>query len=111
MNVPYPDSGDGRYAAKLTDLQWEQFHNAQRAHRNYTEQIGITQSLLITGGLIAPRSSAVAGLLYMIGRQFYYHGYVNHGPSGRFKGAILLDIGLLGLLGVALYSGFILLGF
>ncbi|KAI9145373.1 hypothetical protein BKA69DRAFT_1051055 [Paraphysoderma sedebokerense] len=30
--INYPDMGNGRYAAKLTDDQWKEFNNAQRVH-------------------------------------------------------------------------------
>ncbi|KAI9292524.1 hypothetical protein K502DRAFT_367535 [Neoconidiobolus thromboides FSU 785] len=111
FNVPYPDSGDGRHAAKLSDEQWEQFHNAQRAHRNYTEQVGVTQSLLLAAGILHPKVATGLGLAYIAGRQLYYHGYVNQGPSGRVYGVLLLDGGLIGLLGTLIYSGLSLAGF
>jgi hypothetical protein len=38
----YPDDGQGRLAAKLTDEQWFTFNNYRRAHMNYLEVILIT---------------------------------------------------------------------
>lgn len=36
-DIKYPDMGNGRYAAKLTEAQWAEFNNYQRAHYNYVE--------------------------------------------------------------------------
>jgi hypothetical protein len=33
----YPDMGNGRFSAKLSDEEWLKFNYAQRAHQNYVE--------------------------------------------------------------------------
>ena len=53
FGVKYPDMGDGRYAAKLTDDQWKEFANNQRVHQNYVEGIASAVTLEVRGRLIS----------------------------------------------------------
>ncbi|KXN74461.1 hypothetical protein CONCODRAFT_82924 [Conidiobolus coronatus NRRL 28638] len=104
LNVPYPDTGSGRYAKKLTDEEWELFNNAQRAHHNYVEQHTITQVLLLTAGVFNPIYAAYSSVAYIVGRQLYQNGYIKNGPKGRMVGAIVLDLALVALIGMSVHG-------
>lgn len=111
LNVPYPDMGNGRFAAKLEDKDWETFNNYQRAHYNYVEQVSSAQTFLLLGGLFHPIPSASLGLVYILGRQLYTWGYRAKGASGRMAGALILDLALLGMFGTTVYGSLNKLGF
>jgi len=100
----YPDNGTGLYASKLDYATWWKFNNRQRAHYNFLEQVASIAVMLIVGGLAYPCASAVLGWIYFVGRIIYTFGYVAKGPKGRVVGALILDVGLLGLLGVSVMS-------
>ena len=44
----YPDLGQGRYSDKLSQRDWEDLANAQRAHYNYVEQLGTQVTALVS---------------------------------------------------------------
>ena len=44
----YPDIGYGRYSDKLSDKDWQDLANAQRAHYNYVEQLPTTLTALVS---------------------------------------------------------------
>ncbi|KAK9768666.1 hypothetical protein K7432_000501 [Basidiobolus ranarum] len=102
--IPYPDMGNGRFAAKLTDEEWTEFNNIQRTHQNYVEQISTAQSLVLLGGLYFPEISATLGAIYIFGRVLYTEGYKRVGSKGRIYGVIPIDLSLLGLVGVTLFG-------
>jgi len=100
----YPDSGGGRISDKLSYDDWLDLNNAQRAHGNYVEQLPVAITFSVVSGLTYPRLTAVAGAAYIVGRQLYATGYRKRGPTGRFFGVAILDIGLIVLLGGSLLS-------
>lgn len=104
LNVPYPDMGNGRFAAKLNDEDWEKFNNYQRAHYNYVEQVSSIQTLLLLGGLFYPKIAAALGLKYVFGRFLFTRGYRKHGAKGRLTGSPFIAISLLGLFGVTVFG-------
>ena len=106
----YPDQGTGRFADKLTDEQWLQFNNAQRAHQNYLEQLPTILVLLLISGLGAPRVAVPLAIVFMVGRWLYGKGYRAEGPVGRMTGTKVMYIGVIGLLFTALYTCFTLAG-
>lgn len=57
--IKYPDMGNGRYAQKLTDAQWEDFNNHQRAHYNYVEGVASAITLQLLAGAFYPKASAM----------------------------------------------------
>jgi len=91
----YPDTGEGRFSDKLTDDQWLQFANAQRAHYNFIEQLASALLSLLVGGLFYPRVCVVAGFAYLVGRVLYGIGYRRSGAKGRAYGVYILDAGIL----------------
>ena len=96
--------GNGRFAAKLTDDQWKDFNNHQRAHYNYVEGVATAITLQLLGGLFFPVPVAWAGLAYIVGRQVYASLYMKKGPDGRMVGALIFDFALLFMLGAAIYG-------
>jgi hypothetical protein len=75
----YPDMGNGRYAAKLSDEDWVTFNNYQRAHYNYIEGIAVIVILTLMAGIWYPRLAVITGIAYIIGRQLYAIGYQTGG--------------------------------
>jgi len=53
----YPDMGNGRYSAKLTDEQWLKFNYAQRAHQNYVEGAASIITFVVRTADALPRCS------------------------------------------------------
>ncbi len=74
------------------------------AHYNFVEGLTPVTIFLLVGGLLYPIPAAVLGLVYMIGRLWYSVGYYVSGPDGRRGGAIILDLALLGLFGLSVYT-------
>ncbi|KAJ1561098.1 hypothetical protein HK096_005997 [Nowakowskiella sp. JEL0078] len=110
--VKYPDMGSGRYAAKLNDKDWEEFNNYQRAHYNYLEAAPGMYALLFSAGATNPKLAASLGFAYMVGRSFYSRNYVKNGAESRYnRGAPLMFVGQIGLLGVAAFGAIKMLGF
>jgi uncharacterized membrane protein YecN with MAPEG domain len=48
----------------------------------------------------------LTGLIYIIGRELYSQGYRRSGSKGRLVGALILDVTLLILWSMALYTCF-----
>eukprot|EP00695_Tsukubamonas_globosa_P003289 TRINITY_DN552_c0_g1_i1.p3 TRINITY_DN552_c0_g1~~TRINITY_DN552_c0_g1_i1.p3 ORF type:complete len:98 (+),score=49.18 TRINITY_DN552_c0_g1_i1:199-492(+) len=85
----------------------KEFNYAQRVHGNYVEGFTLYILFLIITGLSFPVYAAVAGAIYIVGRQVYSIGYMIH-PQKRMYGAIIFDLALLALLGGAIYSAYLL---
>ncbi|KAJ1978809.1 hypothetical protein H4R35_001751 [Dimargaris xerosporica] len=102
--VPHPDNGSGRFAAKLDDQDWEAFNNVNRAHLNYVENLATAQSSVLLAGLFCPRTSAILGLTYIIGRSLYATLYAKRGPQGRVTGFIVSTLAYVGLIGVTVFG-------
>ncbi|TGZ63218.1 hypothetical protein CRM22_007042 [Opisthorchis felineus] len=51
------------------------FNCIQRAHQNYLEMLPSFLMTLFIGGLRYPRSFAVCGVVYLLGRILYFRGY------------------------------------
>jgi len=111
FNIPYPDMGSGRHAARLSDSDWTVFNNVQRSHLNYVEAFGPAQSLLLLSGLFHPRLSATAGAVYIAGRFAFAIGYRTRGPGGRMAGGIVSNMAMLTMLGTVVHGAFSKLGY
>ncbi|KXN74462.1 hypothetical protein CONCODRAFT_14799 [Conidiobolus coronatus NRRL 28638] len=104
LNIPYPDTGSGRFTQKLSDEDWEKFNNAQRVHHNYVEQHSIVQVLLLTAGIFHPIYSAATGAAYIVARHIYTYGYLKYGPTGRQYGSFPIHLSLLAFLGLSIHG-------
>lgn len=65
--------------------------------------------LLLLGGLEHPITSSVAGMLWVVSRIFYAHGYYTGDPRKRMRGGFGY-LGLLAMLGCTVKFGLRLLG-
>jgi len=102
----YPDMGNGRYAAKLTDEQWVDFNNAQRAHGNYVEAITPVMSTTLLCGLFYVRFAALCGFVHVLGRLMYAIGYRRAGSRGRYIALPLTILSYAGLFFATIYGAF-----
>ncbi|CAF0872493.1 unnamed protein product [Rotaria sordida] len=102
----YPDDGQGRLADKLDDEQWFIFNNYRRAHMNYLEGGFAVLIPLLIAGLSYTRLTFFIGIAYIIGREIYSQGYRGAGSKGRLVGVLILDLALLALWSMALYTCF-----
>ena len=94
FGIKYPDMGNGRFSAKLTDDQWTEFNNVQRTHQNYVEGVNIAVVFQLVAGLFFPVPAAWCGLVYIIGRALYAQFYATGGPDKRMLGAIIFSMAL-----------------
>eukprot|EP01016_Furgasonia_blochmanni_P017372 TRINITY_DN2018_c0_g2_i1.p1 TRINITY_DN2018_c0_g2~~TRINITY_DN2018_c0_g2_i1.p1 ORF type:complete len:179 (+),score=30.14 TRINITY_DN2018_c0_g2_i1:102-638(+) len=102
----YPDMGNGRYSAKLSYREWWLFNNAQRAHLNFLEQLGIAVPAIILGGIYYPAQAVCLGSCYFVGRLLYSVGYMSEGGAdSREAGAYIAGFSLLGNIGFAIATG------
>lgn len=92
------------YGIKYPTLYAEESHKnakeyncVQRAHQNSLENLPTFYALLLTAGIRYPLASAVAALVYNVGRIMYFRGYSTGDPKARTKGAFL-HFGVLALL-------------
>lgn len=80
-----------------------------RAHLNTVENYPTFLYLLLLGGLEHPITSSVAGMLWVVSRIFYAHGYYTGDPKKRMRGSFGY-LGLLAMLGCTVKFGLRLLG-
>eukprot|EP00455_Lapot_gusevi_P041295 TRINITY_DN4772_c0_g4_i1.p1 TRINITY_DN4772_c0_g4~~TRINITY_DN4772_c0_g4_i1.p1 ORF type:complete len:161 (+),score=61.73 TRINITY_DN4772_c0_g4_i1:69-551(+) len=107
--VKYPDMG---YCKKdMDEKDWLLINNYQRAHYNYVESVAAAISFLVLSGLKYPRFAASCGAVYVVGRAAYSWGYQHSGPNGRRIGAVVLEVALLAMFLVAVYSSLEVVGF
>ena len=104
----YPDMGSGLYSKELSYKDWYTFNCAQRVHLNFVESIATYLLLLLVAGLHYPLAAATLGAGLIVGRLIYGIGYMIS-PTMRVPGALLIDVALVGLLGLAGYSSYSLL--
>jgi glutathione S-transferase len=102
----YPDMGMGRYSDSLSYSDWLLLANAQRAHYNYVEGFGSVVTLALVSGLKYPVPTAIGCGVYALGREIFNQVYtdIKQGADSRMRGAAILDIALVGLLGGAIAS-------
>ena len=86
--------------------KWLAFANGQRVHYNYVEGVATSILLTLVAGLYQPVWAARLGALYIAGREVFALGYAARGPSGRMYGAVLFDVALVGLLGLAAHGAY-----
>ncbi|PWA03151.1 hypothetical protein BB558_000673 [Smittium angustum] len=106
FNVPHPDMGCGRFAAKLSDEDWATFNNVIRVHQNYVEQLPVAISAVLMSGLFYEKASITLGLAYVASRIAYAYGYAKFGPKGRMVGAIGQYLSIVSMLSLCFYGSY-----
>jgi glutathione S-transferase len=106
----YPDTGEGRFADKLTVDEWIKFNSAQRAHMNMVEGFTSTIIGILIAGLSYPRFTAICTPIYGIGRLIYGYGYRSGGPAGRRVGGYIQAIGGTPILLASIVSAWTIMG-
>lgn len=84
------------------------FNCVQRVHQNTLEGYSIFLMLLLFAGLFCPKSSAICGVIWIIGKVAYAFGYYTGDPAKRRQGAIAY-LGLLPLLGMTIVHAIMLI--
>ncbi|KAJ7539668.1 hypothetical protein O6H91_11G104600 [Diphasiastrum complanatum] len=92
--VPYPTM----YANESDNKDAKLFNCVQRGHQNCLEFIPVFFVLLLLGGLQHPKIASGLGVLYLVGRYYYFIGYSTGDPQNRFAWGKYYFGGLLGLL-------------
>ena len=82
----YPDCGSGRYTMEAGYKAWFEFNTAQRIHMNYKDNVDQMICLLLMTGLHDPKTTAIVGWVYIVGRALYQIGY-KISPAMRGIGA------------------------
>jgi len=96
-SVPYPTM----YADEEKNKNAKAFNCVQRAHQNSLENLPNFYILLLLAGVKYPLVAAVFGVIYLLGRIFYFVGYSSGDPKKRMRGQFMY-IGVLGLLATSL---------
>ncbi|XP_070568870.1 glutathione S-transferase 3, mitochondrial-like [Ptychodera flava] len=84
------------------------FNCIQRGHQNTLEQYPIYAIFQIISGLQFPVCSSVAGLVWIVSRISYAHGYSTGDPEKRLRGAYGY-FGLFAMVGMSIYLALSLL--
>ncbi|KXJ24381.1 microsomal glutathione S-transferase 3 [Exaiptasia diaphana] len=94
---------------KMYDDKEIVFNCYQRAHQNTLENYPQYLMLLLIGGLKHPIVCSVGGLVWILGRIAYAHGYYTGDPSKRMYGGFGY-LGLFAMLGSTAHFALDLLG-
>jgi len=100
MDIPYPQMYSDKDPL---------FNCIQRAHQNTLENYPQFLLLLFIAGLECPVYSAIAGLVWVLGRIAYALGYYSGDPANRMRG-VFGYFGLFFLLGTSIYSALKIIG-
>ncbi|KAK9115670.1 hypothetical protein Sjap_014617 [Stephania japonica] len=85
------------YALESENKDAKLFNCVQRGHQNSLEMMPMFFAVLLLGGLRHPLVSACLGLLYVVGRYFYFTGYATGDPKNRLKLGRLSFVAVMGL--------------
>jgi len=102
--IGFPDSGNGRFAKKLSYMDWFEFNNAQRVHYNFLESLPMVLVLIFITALKQPLAALILACIYFVARLIYTVGYVVGGPNMRAIGGLPMGLTMLTLFGISLYS-------
>lgn len=73
------------YAAESENKDAKLFNCVQRGHQHSLETVPLFFATLLVGGFQHPVLAAGLGLLYTVGRFFYFKGYSTGNPDNRMK--------------------------
>ena len=103
----WPDDGNGRYASKLSYVDWMNFNKRQRTHQNFVENLPVILTVLIIGGLLLPKTTMYIGFINVGARLLYTLLYIISGADARIIGALASNIPINGLAIATLVFAFI----
>ncbi|MCL7039586.1 hypothetical protein MKW94_002568 [Papaver nudicaule] len=86
------------YASASENKDAKVFNCIQRGHQNSLELMPIFFIVLVLGGLQHPIVSASFGLIYIVGRYFYFTGYATGDPRNRLKLGKISFLAMAGLI-------------
>ena len=72
---------------------------------NFVEMGASSLCFILIAGVYFPIAAAAVGLFMLICRIIYVCGYIIGGPKGRFVGATLNDLAILGIFVLSIVSG------
>ena len=101
----YPDCGSGWYSKQLPYADWFKINCGQRVQLNFLEQLPIVMVAVVVAGIQYRFATFVTCVVYSVARLMYGFGYMQS-PKGRTAGAILQDVALLALIGMAYHSAY-----
>lgn len=96
--------GNGQIGQLLPYPKWHAMARAMRAHYNALEGLPTAITVTVVAGIALPVPAACFGFAIFLGRILYGIGYRRSGAKGRFIGVALIDVSLLALLGMSIYS-------
>ena len=99
----FPDTGSGRYSEKLSYKDWFEFNCGQRCQLNFLEQLPIIIVASLISGIKYRSLTGSLLVVYAVARLAYSIGYMK-GPIWRVPGAVLQDIVVVALIGLAYKS-------
>ncbi|XP_078444808.1 uncharacterized protein LOC144713938 [Wolffia australiana] len=86
------------YAIESENKDAKLFNCVQRGHQNSLEMLPLFLVVLSLGGLQHPVLGAALGMLYAVGRFFYFKGYSTGIPDNRLKLGGLSFLAMIGLI-------------
>ena len=96
----YPDCGSGWYSKELSYKDWFTMNCGQRCQLNFLEQLPIIMITSLLAGIHQARITFYIEIFYCIARLMYGFGYMKS-PKARVPGAIMQDLALVALIGLA----------
>ncbi|XP_020253377.1 microsomal glutathione S-transferase 3-like [Asparagus officinalis] len=85
------------YAIESENKDAKLFNCVQRGHQNSLETMPVFFATILIGGFQHPLIATGLGLLYTVGRFFYFKGYSTGIPDNRLKLGGIYFLGMFGL--------------
>ncbi|OLL21806.1 Microsomal glutathione S-transferase 3 [Neolecta irregularis DAH-3] len=102
--IHYPETYAPKELAEK-NVEAMRFNCAQRAHCNFLEALPCFIIPYFTSSLMFPKSAAVLGVAWNIGRIVYAKGYSTGNPKKRLRGSFSF-LSIVSLMGLSFYSGY-----
>ncbi|KAG6480289.1 microsomal glutathione S-transferase 3-like [Zingiber officinale] len=93
-NVDFPTM----YALESENKDAKLFNCIQRGHQNSLEMMPAFVVTLLLSGLYCPVGAAALGVVYTVGRYYYFKGYATGVPDNRLTVGRFAFMALLGLM-------------
>ncbi|KAL6959715.1 glutathione transferase [Sarracenia purpurea var. burkii] len=93
------------YALESENKDAKLFNCVQRGHQNSLEMMPTFLALMVLGGIRHPLICTALGVLYTIGRYFYFTGYATGDPQKRLGIGRFAFLAIFGLIFATISSG------